>query len=267
MPKRCFQNLLLRPVVRRQSARISARLSSITSGRQLLAGMADLADNATMQTEPSKAEPPKRKRRWFQFSLRSLLIVALFCAVASNWAGMYLKQKWTKQEAANLIVSEGGYVLYDYGSKGSPWGPSWLRKLLGENFFDEVTEVCLSNPSPDAMERVGQLSEVRFLHLFGAKVTDGELACLSNLKNLELLELIQTSVTGSGLDQLEGLTNLTRLDLDGNCVTDSGLKRIKAQTQLKSLFIDEVDVTGAGVGVIQEALPNCWISFCNGVRR
>jgi hypothetical protein len=28
-----------------------------------------------MQTDPSKAEPPKRKRRWFQFSLCTLLIV------------------------------------------------------------------------------------------------------------------------------------------------------------------------------------------------
>jgi hypothetical protein len=27
-----------------------------------------------MQTEPPKADPPKRKRRWFQFSLRSLLV-------------------------------------------------------------------------------------------------------------------------------------------------------------------------------------------------
>jgi hypothetical protein len=35
-----------------------------------------VADNAVMQTEPSKADPPKRKRRWFQFSLRSLLIFA-----------------------------------------------------------------------------------------------------------------------------------------------------------------------------------------------
>jgi hypothetical protein len=27
-----------------------------------------------MQTEPPKAEPPKRKRRWFQFSLRTPLV-------------------------------------------------------------------------------------------------------------------------------------------------------------------------------------------------
>ncbi len=35
-----------------------------------------------MQTEPSQAEPPSRQRRWFQFSLRTLLIgVTVFCVV------------------------------------------------------------------------------------------------------------------------------------------------------------------------------------------
>jgi hypothetical protein len=32
-------------------------------------------DNAAMQTEQPKTEPPKRKRRWFQFSLRTLFLV------------------------------------------------------------------------------------------------------------------------------------------------------------------------------------------------
>jgi hypothetical protein len=35
-----------------------------------------------MQTEPSKAEPPKRKRGWFQFSLRTLLIGVMLMALA-----------------------------------------------------------------------------------------------------------------------------------------------------------------------------------------
>ncbi len=39
-----------------------------------------------MQTEPSEAEPPKRRRRWFQFSLCDLLalvaLAALACAIA-----------------------------------------------------------------------------------------------------------------------------------------------------------------------------------------
>jgi hypothetical protein len=35
-----------------------------------------------MQTEPPQADPPKRKRRWFQFSLRTLLIGVTLLAVA-----------------------------------------------------------------------------------------------------------------------------------------------------------------------------------------
>jgi hypothetical protein len=52
-------------------------------------------DNATMQTDPPKADPSKRKRRWFQFNLWMLFvvttIVAVQCAVClptlSDWQG------------------------------------------------------------------------------------------------------------------------------------------------------------------------------------
>jgi hypothetical protein len=39
-----------------------------------------------MQTEPSKAEPPKRKRRWIQFSLRTLMIGVTLLAIGC-WGG------------------------------------------------------------------------------------------------------------------------------------------------------------------------------------
>jgi hypothetical protein len=32
-----------------------------------------------MQTNPPKIDPPKRKRRWFQFRLRTLMIFTLIC--------------------------------------------------------------------------------------------------------------------------------------------------------------------------------------------
>jgi hypothetical protein len=35
-----------------------------------------------MQVDPPDSDPPKRKRRWFQFSLRSLLIVVTLAAMA-----------------------------------------------------------------------------------------------------------------------------------------------------------------------------------------
>jgi hypothetical protein len=45
-----------------------------------------LRDNAAMEIEPSNADPPKCKRRWFQFSLRTLLITVTVLAVASRAA-------------------------------------------------------------------------------------------------------------------------------------------------------------------------------------
>jgi hypothetical protein len=35
-----------------------------------------------MQTEPLNADPPKCKRRWYQFSLRSLLMAMLLVAIS-----------------------------------------------------------------------------------------------------------------------------------------------------------------------------------------
>jgi hypothetical protein len=43
-----------------------------------------VGDNAAMPSEPPQAEPPKGKRRWFQFSLRSLMMgVTIWSAIAA----------------------------------------------------------------------------------------------------------------------------------------------------------------------------------------
>jgi HEAT repeat protein len=43
-----------------------------------------VGDNAAMPTESPKVDPPKRERRWFQFSLRTLMIFTMICAVATG---------------------------------------------------------------------------------------------------------------------------------------------------------------------------------------
>ena len=67
-----------------------------------------------MQTEPPKADPPKRKRRWFQFSLRTLLIFTLISRLpAAGWgAGLSRNAKSGKRWRRLAIM--GGPVKYDY---------------------------------------------------------------------------------------------------------------------------------------------------------
>ena len=71
-----------------------------------------VADNAAVETEPPKAEPPKRKRRWFQFSLRSLMIFTLICAIGSAWVVMRLKRAERQKSAVEAILKDGGVVWY-----------------------------------------------------------------------------------------------------------------------------------------------------------
>jgi hypothetical protein len=78
-----------------------------------------------MQTDPPKAEPPKRKRRWFQFSLRTLLIFTMVVAVACGWVGWQAK-----------IVRERLHVLHrvetvDNGMVSGKSAPL-LRGILGD---------------------------------------------------------------------------------------------------------------------------------------
>jgi hypothetical protein len=71
------------------------------------------ADGARMQTELPRADPPKRKRRWFQFSLRTLMIFTLFLAIGCGLMARRVEQKRNEREAVDAIVKLGGHVHYD----------------------------------------------------------------------------------------------------------------------------------------------------------
>ena len=102
------------------------------------------ADNAAMDAEPIKSEPPKRKRRWYQFSLRTVLIFTVVVAVACALVGRRIERKRRERDTIEAITSAGGTVLFDYqlaNASASPLGPAWLRSLFGEQFFSEVIEI------------------------------------------------------------------------------------------------------------------------------
>ncbi len=64
-----------------------------------------------MDAIKSQSAPPPRKRRWLQFSLRSLMLFVLCCSLACSWfAARAAKQR----EAVRALRSiDGCYVRYD----------------------------------------------------------------------------------------------------------------------------------------------------------
>jgi Leucine-rich repeat (LRR) protein len=247
-----------------------------------------------MQTDPPQADPPKRKRRWFQFSLRTLMIFTALVAVAAGRLGKHIEQKRMEQEAVDAIRKQGGVVLYDYAirdaaghnGKWELWGPAWLRNLLGEGFFSAARIAHFSFPhsiSDAELGNLNRLTQLKSLRLCGTKVTDAGLASLNGLTQLEDLDLSGNNITAAGLQHLKGLSQLEWLDLSemkitdaglvnlrelaqldfldlGNTqVTDAGLANLKGLTRLKQVNLSGVRVTDAGIKDLQKALPNCEI--------
>jgi hypothetical protein len=78
----------------------------------------------------------KPKRRFLQFSLRTLLVVMLIVCVTLGWKVNKAKRQ---REAVAWVQESGGSVSYGYEFDDArkrvpnpqPPGPKWLRELLG----------------------------------------------------------------------------------------------------------------------------------------
>ena len=187
---------------------------------------------------------PKPRRRWHQFSLRTLLIVVLVLSLPSSWLGVKLHEARKQREAVGAILEAGGTVLYEYQfdesgkfvAQAEPPTPAWLRSLLGDDLFRDVAYVSPGRDSGDAeLEQLKGLTSLRRLNLDGGEVTD------------------------AGLEHLKGLTSLEELDLSHTQVTDAGLKHLKGLASLEYLGLCCNKVSNEGVKKLQEALPNCQI--------
>jgi hypothetical protein len=188
--------------------------------------------------------PVKSRRRWLQYSLRTLLVVTTLCAVACSWLGVKLQQARRQREAVEVIVKLGGSVAYDweYDANGlklnaKPPGQGGLPGLLGDDFFQTV----------------------RVVNLARTQATDASLEHLSGLRQVQYLTLGGTKVTDAGMERLVGLSQLHWLFLDDTQVTDAGLAHLECLSQLQRLILDGTKVSDAGVKKLQAALPNCSI--------
>jgi len=193
-------------------------------------------------------DQPKTKRRWLQFSLRTLfIVVTVFCV----WMGITAKQARDQRLAVEAILKLGGYVVFEHGgyepqmggsfnydiSNVDPPGPEWLRKLTGDEYFFRVAMVSLKGP----------------------EVNDANLPAISRLADLKWLYLSETNVTDAGVEQLKYLTDLTVVNLSDTQVTDAGLEHLSELTNLQTLYIKNTHVTFEGVKKLRQTLPNCMI--------
>ena len=226
------------------------------------------------------------KRRWYQFSLKTLLAVMTVATVAfGSWVqyGRYRAQENRDRVAA---VKESVSAIEELGGKVTSEDKVRRPQTWMENLFDdpggaddpvrvlEVTEVSFfifrfrthrnriqiaDGVTDNDLEHLRALTKLESIDLGNSNITDAGLEHLKRLTNLETLFLGNTQITDIGLEHLKGLANLQYLHLSRTSVTAAGLEHLKGMKRLKVLVLFQTNVTDDAVKKLQLALPNCKI--------
>jgi len=196
------------------------------------------------------------KRRWLQFSLRSLFIACTVIAIA---CGTFIQHIRTQRQAVGEIRSLGGSVGYEANWLGHLL-PGSIRQRLGEDACGSVVLVNLQyrtidrrivTLTGDELDRVvraiSRLPHVSRLWLQLLDLDDDDLARFAPLRNIEELYINDPSnfkLKGTKLECFAGWTQLRSLDIT------SGLNETLDLEPLASL--PNLTRLGIGPGMLNE---------------
>ena len=153
----------------------------------------------------------KPKRRWLQFSMRTMLVVVtLSCVALAVWVVPLERQR---QAVEAIQAMDGRFHYADNEGKSESFPVAFLRRWLPQAYVNEVEVLWLDDTeiTDDGLAPVEHLIGLQILTLEDSQVTDAGLAHLQGLTGLENLNLTGTQVTDAGLVHLEGLTGWIRL--------------------------------------------------------
>jgi hypothetical protein len=204
------------------------------------------------------------KRRWFQYSLRALLIFVTIVAIFMSWLAVKLQQAREQRAIADEITKLGGEAFYDYqydldayygNKRGEPSGPLWLRNLFNDDLFNNLAGVAmLEHPISDGqLQRLANLHYLKSMMLWKAEnITDAGMEHLKSLTKLECFSLNNSKVTDAGVKFIQRFTKLKRLCFCNQLeITDAGLQYIKNLKELKYLELSNMNITDSGLETIQ----------------
>jgi len=172
-------------------------------------------------------QQPKRKRRWFSFSLRTLLLVVTACCLFLGW---WTNSAQRQKRAVAWVEESRGIVYYDWHvdddgnvDDSIELEPNWLRDWLGVDYVHQVTGAAFYETKISDLSALADLKNLEKLYLNNTQGSD--LSPLADLKNLEWLILIDTQVID--LSPLADLKNLNYLYIDNTKVSEEEIQKLK----------------------------------------
>ena len=145
----------------------------------------------------------KPRRRWYQFSLRTLLLFVLLCAIPCSWFSVELR----KFERHRRAYQQLEWDIYTTSADEFPSHIGWLHKLLGHEESYDFGMLVFNND---------------------AAIDDNTLASVAQFENLEQLWLNgDITITDAGLEHLKGLKHLEDLSLGDASVSPEAVRKLR----------------------------------------
>jgi hypothetical protein len=192
-------------------------------------------------------------RRRLQFTIRSLLLLAVAAALPLGWIRSRMRDaEWQRQGVA-LVERLGGDVHLGEHSSPDLWNK--MHRLFPDAVFEEVSFVEFRShkiqlSSADLSEIVRLLPHIQILFLKSNGITDENLEPLRGLKELAWLSLADNRITDNGLEHLASAKQLGALELDNTSVTDAGLEILRGH-EFWYLCLNGTRVTDSGLSSIR----------------
>lgn len=212
-------------------------------------------------SEPTLAIPTRR-RRWFQFSLRTLLLMMLVFGCGLGWftaKRRQAQQAWKRisdAEKVNIVLSAAD----DNHTTGHIWHEgTWLEERLGIALPSPLGSAVVKtsrNPTPELQE-LAKFPELTDIWLEVENLTDEQLAPFAGEKRLTTLQIGWSPLRGTGLAYLAGNDSLEDLRLlHCEYLTDEAIYSIPKLPSLTQLTIENCPLTGVSLGHLATACPN-----------
>jgi Leucine-rich repeat (LRR) protein len=207
--------------------------------------------------------------RWMRLSLRATMLAILVIGV---WLGFTVNRARQQRAAAEAVAKHGGWTHYDheyvngkYVPQRQPWGPVWLRRSLGDEYFQKISLVSFvydnstgkrydnksAEKCDDVLELLASQHSLRTLLMKGPQATDKGLAFLKNQPNLEELYIWDsTEISDEGLEDIRGLVKLKKLHLDKSKITDRGFLALAGLTEMEHLVLQSHSFSDRGFSAV-----------------
>src|SRR5438552_3520089 len=155
------------------------------------------APNVPIDAASKATQPARRPRRWYQFTLRAVLVLILLVGVLLAGWRMYLAPYQAQADAIERIQRFGG----TYQADGAA---AWMNRLAGF-----------------------ELRNVKLMNLADCDRPDEYLDDIRRLPHLECLIVGGAAFSDDRLGQLEPLTSLRVLVLDSTTVSEDAIAAIR----------------------------------------